>query len=86
MTGSRDWLLTARVRFDRLDVVHAAAIPLRADPTAIRCGEICTIAAISLTTSGRLASSKAKFSKVAVICPNPARLLASLPAHRHFSS
>ena len=25
---------------DRLDVVHAAAIPLRADPTAIRCGEM----------------------------------------------
>jgi hypothetical protein len=25
---------------DRLDVVNAAAIPLRADPTAIRCGEI----------------------------------------------
>jgi hypothetical protein len=38
--GSRDWLLTARVRFDGLDVVHAAAIPLRADSTAIRCGEI----------------------------------------------
>jgi hypothetical protein len=38
--GSRDWLLTAPVRFDGLDVVHAAAIPLRADPTAIRCGEM----------------------------------------------
>jgi S1-C subfamily serine protease len=33
----------------------------------------CTMAAISLATSGRLASSKAKFSEVAVICPNPAR-------------
>jgi hypothetical protein len=31
------------------------------------------MAAISLATSGRLASSKAKFSEVAVICPNPAR-------------
>jgi hypothetical protein len=34
--GSRDRLL----RFDGLDVVTAAAIPLRADPTAIRCGEM----------------------------------------------
>ena len=34
----------------------------------------CTMAAISLATSGRLASSKAKFSEVAVICPNPPRL------------
>jgi hypothetical protein len=31
------------------------------------------MAAISLATSGWLASSKAKFSEVAVICPNPAR-------------
>jgi hypothetical protein len=31
----------------------------------------CTMAAISLATPGRLASSKAKFSEVAVICPNP---------------
>ena len=113
--------------------MHAAAIPLRADPTAIRCGaardkydlalfvgkpivrsldgeigappalasarvrdhigppffaggllrvrpgtaldgiSACTMAAISLATSGRLASSKTKFSEVAVIYPNPAR-------------
>jgi hypothetical protein len=31
------------------------------------------MAAISLTTSGRLASSKAKFGEVAVICSNPKR-------------
>jgi hypothetical protein len=46
----------------------------------------CTIAAIRLATSGRLASSKAKFSEVAVICPNPPRLRASRPAYRRLSS
>jgi hypothetical protein len=34
--GSRGWLLT---RFDRLDVVHAAAIPMRAESAATGCGE-----------------------------------------------
>jgi hypothetical protein len=35
--GSHDLLPRA---LNRLDVVHAAAIPLRAEPTAIRCGEM----------------------------------------------
>jgi hypothetical protein len=35
--GSHDLLPPA---LDRLNVVHAAAIPVRAEPTATRCGEM----------------------------------------------
>jgi len=46
---------------DRLDVVHPAAVPRRAEPRTVRCGEmveqvghgvVCTIYAMELKTSG----------------------------------
>jgi len=37
----RDFMSTPLARaLDRLDVVHAATIPLRAEPAATRCGEM----------------------------------------------
>ena len=49
---------------DRLDVVHAAAIPLRADPTVIRCGEL--VEQNGHAATAQLSTNAAGFARVTI--------------------